>query len=85
MTEDTDSNERDVKRHYFDSQTATDQERIIDAGIDLEFESMDYDERMNAGRDYRDSVKGKYRTAAEGFRYHIRGNGNGVIIEERTA
>ena len=50
---DPQSNEREIKRHWFDQQPGTDQERIIDAAIDREFEGMDGDERLQAGRDWR--------------------------------
>ena len=50
---DHDSNERAIKRHWFDQQLGTDQERLIDAAIDSAFEEMDGDERLQAGRDWR--------------------------------
>ena len=50
---DPQSNERAIKRYWFDQQLGTDQERIIDRAIDSAFEEMDGDERLQAGRDWR--------------------------------
>ena len=50
---DPDCDERAIKRHWFDQQLGTDQERIIDRAVDREFEGMSGDERLQAGRDWR--------------------------------
>lgn len=49
---DEQSDERNIKRHWFDQQPATDQERMIDDAIDREFEEMPHDEKITAKKDW---------------------------------
>ena len=55
---DPQSNERAIKRHWFDQQIGTDQERLIDSAIDREFEEMGNDEKIKAKRDWQRIFEG---------------------------
>ena len=62
-----DSHHREIKRHWFDQQPATDQERLIDAAVDREFDEMSGDEIKAARKDWQEhNFKMTWKPAANG-------------------